>query len=308
MVTDVSSRTIEEGGEAVTDALCAEGENIFDFQLGDDMVANIFAPCHLVSLFDMLRVHAYDYIRLGKDIKESMIGLQLAEAEPESPLTADELRDFDAVLTRWREMCRNLNMPTSIILLDSLKGNPPRTRQAFDMLVRTLKSEIQSKLFLYIPEHVAKYYEENMPILPRIKSAFPTACKELVASGNCIAVGLHTASVFHAMRAAEMGLRVIAKSLSVSFLYPLEMAQWQNIIEKIDAEIDAMKKLPKSTNKDKDLQFYSEIAVQFRYFKDAWRNHVAHARSSYNEREAMIILDHMLEMYSVLSNRLDEAS
>jgi hypothetical protein len=104
------------------------------------------------------------------------------------------------------------------------------------------------------------------------------ASKELVWAGNALACGLYTATVFHSMRAAEIGVRVLGKELGVEFPdKPLELAEWQSILDNCDSKIGAMKQLPRGTEKDDKLNFYSQAAVQFRYFKDAWRVRVAHA-------------------------------
>ena len=38
------------------------------------------------------------------------------------------------------------------------------------------------------------------------------------------------------------------------------------------------------------MQFYSETATQFRYFKNAWRNHVSHSNATYDEAQAEKIM------------------
>jgi len=74
--------------------------------------------------------------------------------------------------------------------------------------------------------------------------------------------------------------------LNVSFPAPLEAQQWQTIIDKLDAEIGQQTKMavqqPKGSAKDEELKFYANASLQFRYFKDAWRNDTAHFRGSYN--------------------------
>jgi hypothetical protein len=51
------------------------------------------------------------------------------------------------------------------------------------------------------------------------------------------------------------------------------------VIDRIEAKIrEREKALKRGQEKDATLKFYSQAAVQFRYFKDAWRNHVAHLR------------------------------
>jgi hypothetical protein len=109
------------------------------------------------------------------------------------------------------------------------------------------------------------------------------------------------------MRAAEIGMRVLGHALGVSFPdKPLELAEWQNILDQADSKIVAMKQLPRGTNKDEELSFFSQSAVQFRYFKDAWRVRVAHARETYEEMQAIRIFDHTLEFFEALANRLKE--
>ena len=67
-----------------------------------------------------------------------------------------------------------------------------------------------------------------------------------------------------------------------------------------------MKELLRGEFKDEELTFYSQAAVQFRYFKDAWRVRVAHARASYEESQALTVFNHTLEFFDVLATRLSE--
>jgi hypothetical protein len=81
-------------------------------------------------------------------------------------------------------------------------------------------------MFLFVSEHLAKYHDLILPSI--ITTAFPFASKELVEAGNCLAASLYTASVFHSMRGAEIGLRVLGIELGVSFPdKPIELAEWQ---------------------------------------------------------------------------------
>jgi hypothetical protein len=158
---------------------------------------------------------------------------------------------------------------------------------------------------LFVPQHRSEYYEQTLP--NTVIAAFPTASKELVAAGNSLAVGLYTACVFHSMRAAEIGVRVLGKELSVSFPdKPLELVEWHNILDQADSKIVAMKALPGGTHKDEEVNFYSQAAVQFRYFKDAWRVRVAHARETYEESPALKVFSLTLEFFETLATRLEE--
>jgi hypothetical protein len=65
-----------------------------------------------------------------------------------------------------------------------------------------------------------------------------------------------------------------------------------------------MKALPRGTHKDEEVNFYAKAAVQFRYFKDAWRVRVAHARDTYEEAPAVKVFNHTLEFFETLATRL----
>jgi hypothetical protein len=129
----------------------------------------------------------------------------------------------------------------------------------------------------------------------------------LSAAGNAYAFGLYTASVFHSMRACEKGLHALARILQVQMKFPIELENWKNIIDHIEKEIGKLDQaMTKGALKDETLQFYSEAAKQFSYFKDAWRNHVSHSRSSYDESQSLKVLGHVKDFFETLSRRLVE--
>ena len=78
------------------------------------------------------------------------------------------------------------------------------------------------------------------------------------------------------------------------------------MIDNIESKISDLRSLPKGQAKDDLLTFYSEGAVQFRYFKDAWRNHVAHLREEYDRDQARSILTHTCDFMEHLAKNLRE--
>jgi hypothetical protein len=84
----------------------------------------------------------------------------------------------------------------------------------------------------------------------------------------------------------------------------MDTEQWKNVIDRIEKAIRQLEALPKGASKTEKVQFCSEAASQFRYFKDAWRNHVAHARKSYDSREANSIWNHTGEFMEALAENL----
>ena len=203
------------------------------------------------------------------------------------------------------DLCKRISLPTSLQLLKDRENDPPLTSREWEMLVAAVRAELKTNLFVFVPAHRSKYYDLILQSV--ITTAFPIASNELVASGDALAVGLYTATVFHAMRAAEIGIRVLGTDLNIVLNKPIETAEWQEILNAMTAPIKAIENMPKSTpNRDDDLQFYSEAAAQFRFFKNAWRIPAAHARGFYEEPEAIKVFDHTLSFFQLLATRLKE--
>jgi len=166
-----------------------------------------------------------------------------------------------------------------------------------------LKTDLDRRIFMFMPTAQSKYYEREELFGTDVKDKFPKATEEIKAAGNCYATGNFTACVFHLMRVLEIALHALAVDLGVTFPATIELENWQNIIEKIESEIRAKEKLPKGTTKSEELQYYSEAAKEFRYFKDAWRNHVSHSRVDYEIHDATKILEHVREFMKHLASR-----
>jgi len=64
------------------------------------------------------------------------------------------------------------------------------------------------------------------------------------------------------------------------------------VIERIESKIRKMDPSWGDDWKEKQ-KLYSEIACEFMFFKDAWRNHVMHGRSEYDEERAQNIYNHV---------------
>jgi hypothetical protein len=197
-------------------------------------------------------------------------------------------------------------------MLGSLEGKYGKydsIRLEFDLeqLYWRVQDEMSKILVMRIPKDRSEFFEQIQAFGPEVAASFPSASYDVEEAGNCYATDRNTACVFHAMRVLEIGLRVLANDLNVVFPTPIELQNWNTIIEKIESTIrDQEKQLPKGTQKSEKMQFYSEAAKEFRYFKDAWRNHVAHSREKYGETEALRVLSHVRDFMQHLATRLKE--
>ncbi len=132
---------------------------------------------------------------------------------------------------------------------------------------------------------------------------FPSVVADAFSATDCYAMGHNTASVFHCMRVLEYSLAALAADLGLSF----DVQQWHNIIEQIEAKIvEQRKTLPKGAEKNERLQFLSEAAKEFFYFKDGWRNYVSHNRGKYDDYQSVSILEHTRSFTCHLASQLSE--
>jgi hypothetical protein len=137
-----------------------------------------------------------------------------------------------------------------------------------------------------------------------IIAAFPSVEFDACRATDCYALGQEVASVFHCMRALEYGLKAIAADVGLTF----DLQQWHNIIDQIESKITAERKtLAKGAPRNERLQFLSEAAKEFFYFKDGWRNYVSHNRANYDEHQALSVLTHVRSFMLHLASKLSEA-
>jgi hypothetical protein len=275
--------------------------------LGDENSTDILRHGRLITWWDMLKRSADEYIALGRELEAmSLCFYMMEESEDKGGLRPDETESLNKTLKELHKHCNTLELVVASEQITMALTNPPKTRQALEYLVSGILAELKSRLFLFFPTQSAKWYECETLLNETGRQRFPRAYAEIRHAGNCIAFELYDGAVFHSMRALEHGLRATATQLNVSFPFPIELAEWQNIIEKIESEVRAMKALAKSPQKDADTQFYSEAATQFMYFKDAWRNHVSHVRTVYNQSQAVEVLEHVGKFIGRISERVAE--
>jgi len=265
----------------------------------------------------MLKEYMDAYIELGEDINDARVIFGMNEYFEIDPDTGVRLRlniggsrNLRAELQKILTLANRLSLPVTRSLVERRIGHRdslPQTVAEFDVLIEALKDEMNSRIFLSVPAHLSSYYEADEIVSDAVMSSFPKATEEIRAAGNCLAVGEHTACVFHAMRAAEIGVRGLGTAPEIKQPRPIEQMEWQAILNGMKSRIEAIENQPHSSERrDADLQFYSEAAAQFRFFKNGWRIRVAHARAIYSEIKAKEAIDHVRSFFEILVPRLSE--
>jgi hypothetical protein len=160
-----------------------------------------------------------------------------------------------------------------------------------------IRHETESLTLIYVESDKLKTFEQSDLFGDNVFQHFPEADYDIRESGNCLALGRNTACVFHCMRVLEHGLGALAKKFrGIKFNH----ATWNTIIEQIEQKIRAKKNIKKTSKQRVDEQFYSQLATQFVFFKNAWRNYTAHRQFIYDAEEAERIFNSVREFMRYL--------
>lgn len=263
-----------------------------------------FRPFQIVSLLDLRKYFLVPLQNLALIIEglywNVLEGVDLPALEKDrAVITPDHAEKFKAVLLDHGKHVRYLELKQSLkyvrLMLKKFSDGGYKY-QEYKRDVETLQGreddELEDVVFGFIPADQAPYFDQKQLFGAEVTARFPESEWEITEAGNCYAHGTYTACVFHLMRALEIALHVLAAELGVKFPASIELENWQNIIEKIESAIRKLENQPKGKQKSEDLKYYSEAAKEFRYFKDAWRNHVSHSRADYDVHEATRIMEH----------------
>ena len=170
--------------------------------------------------------------------------------------------------------------------------------QEVNVLKESVLDQIKSRKFLYIPPDRIPMYDAVDLFGPEVTASFRVSDFHIREAGTCMSLERPTASVYHLMCVLEGGL----DSLSHAVGLPQSQKNWSVILKQIEDQIAAMgQQTPRA-----DKEFYSRAALQFNYFREAWRNHVAHGRAKFTETEAAKVFEHVKDFMLHLSTRLTE--
>jgi hypothetical protein len=167
---------------------------------------------------------------------------------------------------------------------------------------------LHQRVLAYIPIARANAFENDAMFGPEVNAAFPCAAVDIKEAGNCFASGLYTATVFHAMRVAERGLRQLAKRLRVRLprKIPLEYGNWKEILIAASKKAGGAMSLARGTRRTKELQFYQTAVAEITALKDLYRDDVSHCRNTYKEKQARSALEHTEALMRKLAEKLHE--
>jgi hypothetical protein len=210
--------------------------------------------------------------------------------------------DLTAAIEKIPRTVRYLENKSSKIDWSSLNAD---LRNVKDVLMTGL-----SKIwFIGIATALSRYADNSALFGEAVIIHFPETAEDIRSVGNCLAVELPTAAVFHLMRVSEHGLRRLAKELRVKVEHkgkphPIEYADWEKVIDNINKRIAATRKQRLGPKREEKLQYYSNAADHCTFMKDLYRNPVSHTRKVYSPTEAMGVFERVHAFMQLLTKAL----
>jgi len=147
-------------------------------------------------------------------------------------------------------------------------------------LVRRIQDEFSEQKILFISTADAALYLQEKPLFgDDVADAFPDAIEDISEAGKSLALGRHTASVFHLMRAMEAAVQRLCGKLGIEN----PDREWGKLLSDIHNAIAVM---PKGELRNT----WSEAHANLYHVKQAWRNNTMHPKQTYTEEEARAVL------------------
>jgi hypothetical protein len=269
-------------------------------------------PNGLWSLWDMLNLLFGPLYHVLRNLKTQADIARLHHSNLQNDTSSENVADVLDALQKLRKYCDEISLKESVKRIDRIKGKITTSPVKNDFLYQQLADLIeivedegdQQLVFHIEPKKAIQFPESSDTNLWRpSQDSFPSADADMYSATCCYLYDENTACVFHLMRVLEAGLRVLAKAVGLTF----DKQNWHNIIEEIESAIERERNtLPKGPERDQRLTFLSAAAKEFFYFKDGWRNHVSHNRSSYDEHQALGAMEHVRAFMNHLSTKLSE--
>jgi hypothetical protein len=270
-------------------------------------------PFRLISWWDMNRFSADKFVNIGASLE--WFGSLVETGEWSENMKATGERMGNHLAKDLREIgCEvaadaAIRFGLDLTIMKSITDVKPRARELKD----TISSEMRRHLFFWVPpdrarfyqypENVDKWNESERAIEGPIRDRFPKATIEINFARQCYALAMWTPCVFHLMRACELGIKALYKTLNQTS--PSLSDSWGNMLKPLDRQLALP--IPQrhgcwATNAG----FFDHATNDVRAIKRVWRDSTMHIEANYDESGARKALDAVTSFFVHLSSELDE--
>lgn len=247
----------------------------------------------------------------------------LESRPPDEPLSDDDKRALVLFLAPWQMMCEEAGFLTTLVPLQAVlgpleqnRGEQPRhitwkvtARQALQRLNQIdehLRHDSFGRLCYIVPD-AKRDYASGRFLIDDLKASFPSASEDLIEAGRCYAFGRWRATIFHLIRAAEGGLKALARAAGVKGR--IDFKEWGQVIRGIEEKVAVVDKWRRGGARANALEFYRGALADARALNNVWRTANLHVRQGIlsDEDDARKAFDRTLDFLKLLATRLAEA-
>jgi hypothetical protein len=283
-------------------------------------------PNRLVTLWDIVRQFpisdVYMMLKNMEGIHETCLQI-VGTIDGGRPVPESDVESLRLFIPEWRRLCTELGFENASdsLMLFSIPFDSRRKGMIMDVsecrttlqhILIVLQHDVESRhSFAHIHPGRRQYAFQDHLFGNKVSKGFPSARYDIREAGNCFAVDCNTASIFHLTRVAEHGLRALARDRRVKIPKgPVELATWEQIIKQLeDAEL-AIQGYPKTLAREAQFEFYHGAMMEFRSFKNIWRNRYFHTRAGFKEdderREADRVMQRVGDFMRILATAISE--
>jgi HEPN domain-containing protein len=260
----------------------------------------------------MLQLNAAAFLELMMSLLRLEYRADASIANLNVALTAKQKEDFAKHFLKVKGTLTSLELEQSLLKEARIASRLEDDGYSWnDMIVDTrelrqrVEDEMQAVKFLVLDKGKADWYAMARPVSEEAAYYLPMANRELAEAAKCIAVDQYTASVFHAMRATEVAVKVIYRTLDIPA--PKLTDSWGKMLEPMDEQLNRNSTKPKNANWTAERLFFNDIVNDLKSIKRVWRDTTMHVENDYDENQAEKVYYAVESFICKVAMRLDEA-
>ncbi len=190
-------------------------------------------------------------------------------------------------------------------LSDKSNATVADLRRLAEELDGRLRDEMEAGEYLALTQAEAELFNSTDPFGGNVIASFPSAQFDIEEAAKCLALDRGTAAVFHLMRAMEVGLRQLGRSLGDPSLDPAGNPNWERILRRCRIELAKPLK-ERSPEWQADEQFYSAAAERLRVARPSVMNPTVHPGAMYDPSRAADVWSSVGAFMRQLAEKLHE--
>jgi hypothetical protein len=291
---------------------------------GEDRLDKIFSPwecgsSRLWSLLDLMEKYEVDklcaHMRTLQYLEHWILEGIESTGDPNMTLSGEQIAIISPQLNALLSGLKSTELIAAPLLIERLLRHLAglslvRLHEQVITLPNMIEVELKDILFLYIPKDHAVWFNKNDPFGSKVSNNFPSTMQDIKDACNCYAIGQYTACIFHLMRVAEIGLRILAWDRRIKFKKksPLELKEWREIFKGLEDEEIRLKSLHRTKAREAQFEFYHGAMIELRAFKNLYRDRTMHARACYDIYQTTSAMVNVSAFMKGLSEKISESN